>query len=524
MPRFSSVFCSLINASVVLIPNFCHACNFERCGYDVPVNTAFILGDGRFQLLPGRRRTQRTDYVRQSELLSHRNDNDDHPVQNRRACLESLTLEACAILVNSQAASAKIGYHYSESKVSNLPSTSSSRPDTNDEIPSVNITLPLEPASGGTFCVRLTVFASSDGSTSSTGESLGDPLRVYRAIVDSGSPYLVLPYSGPKQSKKINKINALFASNPKADDAVLLSSSNYAPTEEIYGAVKGQIDWKLARYIFRDPRLQTIPNGNENHMEEAVVGVLDDALTNEATGGGMVEPYALLGLIRNSNMNADRRRFPQPRPTFLEQEAISAESGEYQIKSFSINGPLRELTLSTQSLIPATAPAMSLVDLRTYGDFVEHYSVFAESVSVNGITVTSQRLKEFTGSNIERPIIAVFDTGLTGCLLTKPFWNEVVNFVRAESDRVDSDDAKPHAEFRSVSLSVKATQKQQKNSNSLLQTIKSTEEDGRFYVQPIDLDWFDDEQNSPHVIVLGQTFLSKGALTIDIDKRIATFI
>ena len=53
--------------------------------------------------------------------------------------------------------------------------------------------------------------------------------------------------------------------------------------------------------------------------------------------------------------------------------------------------------------------------------------------------------------------------------------------------------------------------------------MSSREEDRRFYVQPIDLDWFDGEQYSPYVIVLGQTFLARGALTIDMNERMATF-
>ena len=52
----------------------------------------------------------------------------------------------------------------------------------------------------------------------------------------------------------------------------------------------------------------------------------------------------------------------------------------------------------------------------------------------------------------------------------------------------------------------------------------SVQNDARFYVQPIDLDWFDNLQYSPYIVVLGQTFLSKGKLSIDINKRRATFI
>ena len=52
----------------------------------------------------------------------------------------------------------------------------------------------------------------------------------------------------------------------------------------------------------------------------------------------------------------------------------------------------------------------------------------------------------------------------------------------------------------------------------------NVEDDPRkFYVDPIDLDWFDDETTAPYVIILGQTFLSQGALTIDLDKRLLTF-
>ena len=400
----------------------------------------------------------------------------------------------------------------------------------------ITVTLPLEPASGGTFCVRCRVLPFEEVSLLGGRSRLA--FRLFRAIVDTGSPYLVFPSSDADNNEKgiLPWIGAALASDSTRNmkDSIWSSRSAYTPTEEIYGSVKGQIDWKFARYAFRDPLLQVQSNCNPESQRPSiscqdtanaagVVGVLDNALTNEATGGGVIEPYALLGLIRNHNSNADRNRFPDPRPSFLEQECLSignndntAGNRDYRIRSFTINGPLRELTLSTQSLIPAAEPILPLVDLRIYGDFVDHYAVLVDSISFDGFSLTSRSLKRFGGYSIERPIVAVFDTGLTSCLLIKPFWDVLQQYLGAQSAIVD--------EIKSVSLSCRELGRGETRRNVRACKISgSFDADPRFYVKPIELDWFDDEQFSPHVIVLGQTFLSQGALTIDLDERIATF-
>jgi len=354
------------------------------------------------------------------------------------------------------------------------------------------ITLPLEPASGGTFCVRCTVFGISDNS-----------FQVYRTIVDTGSPYLVLPFAGNGSGRRRRFTQV------KDDDALLLSPSDYQSTSEIYGAVTGQIDWKLASYSFRDPRLQIRQYSSQEITSAGVLGVLDEALTNEATGGGTIQPYGLLGLIQNSNPDADRTRFPDPRPTFFEQECIVVEndvgSGRTEtkrIKSFCMNAPLQELSFSTESLIQDQSNSMQLFDLRTYGDFVDHYAVKVKSISFDGL--------ELSTKGIKRPIVAVFDSGLTGCLLIRPFWDFVQKYY--------TDNTTDTRDFRSVSIAVKEV-------GGAVCNIKSSFEDDQrlFYVNSIDLDWFDDEATAPYVIILGQTFLSQGSLTIDMDQRLATF-
>ena len=490
----------------------------------------------------------------------NRHEKGDAPIlssvlTNRRACIASIT-SGTSVIVAASSDHAKASDDNSNSIIAPMMGADL---EERDDSP-VTISLPLEPASGGTFCVRCTVFDSNDGSSVvSSASDYASNFRIYRAIVDTGSPYLVLPSSGIEtesitKSSRLPSFSLIDAfryfgfSFLEEEKSLSLSNSEYPPTQEIYGSVKGQIDWKMAQYSFRDPRLNVSTNTNINGLlnqsaspsaqtSAGVVGVLDDVLTNEATGGGIMEPFALLGLIRNSNQNADKIRFPDPRPTFFEQECITndidSKGHELKVQSFSLNGPLRELSLSTGSLIPDSASAMPLVDLRPYGDFVDHYAVLLDSVSFDGVSVSSRQLKEFSGDSIERPIVAVFDTGLTGCLLIRPFWDAVQKVMREKHNIMDEDGKVSIHEFQSVSVSVHELTTQQtrskidrtdKNDVSICKIESSSETNPRlFYVNPIDLDWFDNGQSSPYVIVLGQAFLSTGLLTIDMNKRFATF-
>ena len=454
------------------------------------------------------------------------------PLPDRRAFIASLTFGSG--LINAGDVVYGKDLDLLSTLTSSSPKHDNLQSDRMKDTTPITITLPLEPSSGNTFCVRV-IFTENDTATNESQRFGGrvsnteDSLRVYRAIVDTGSPYLVLPSSSEYDNDNprgiLRWIKSASASAEMGSSFRLLSSSEYPPTEEIYGAVKGQINWKLGRYMFRDSRLQITSSSDMYNAGIGVLGVLDDALTNEATGGGRFKPYALLGLIRNSNPNADRSRFPEPRPSFLEQEYISSDddgdkdttiSKQQYITSFSINSPSRELTLSTQSLIPASVSFMPLVDLRTVGDFVDHYAVVVKSISFDDVSVSSQSLQAFTGG-IVRPIVAVFDTGLTGCLLIRSFSNVLQKYLASKS-------AASIDEITSVSLNIKEGHTHKQTIETSTCKIKSSvEDDSRFYVEPIDLDWFDDDIFSPYIIVLGQTFLSQGTLTIDIDDRIATF-
>lgn len=449
------------------------------------------------------------------------------------------------------------------------------------------VLLPLEPCGGGAVCVRFTV-AGAESSSSSPSQKIPTPslpFRVYRAIVDTGSPYLVIPDGdddgfdvyvdadsgiGNPFIRWIQSFleNNVFHGN---DDNLLPSSlvledSKYVPTEEIYGSQLGTILWKKSQIQFRDPQLVTKRNPEESDFDKLVFGVMDPALTRESGG-------ALLGLVKNSNISSEK---VQLRPTFLDQEQIRVMSSykrmkindngnndgndneanldeylELPISSFTLDAPGRKLILSSRSLLPSPIhpsyfDIIPLVDLRPLGDFVEHYACYVEHLVLNGVNV-------YLSPSNKRKIVAVFDSGLTGCLLNQPLWDELLKKENAsnldnkdnnnESNEVIQVDPNEINTLEVQILSYAEMEKQQYQNkikqpsgkqNKILDgktmesrplvSIASGKSTSRlFYVAPISLDWFDDETTAPYVVVLGQTFLEKGQLTVDIENRRALF-
>ena len=325
-------------------------------------------------------------------------------------------------------------------------------PPTSEAMEIWTVKLPVENCAGGSYCVRIRV----DGAKRTR--------RIYRAAVDTGSPYLVL--SGDR--------DILYESVRPFQ----LSESPFPSTEEIYGSGSGVLDWKQAKVTFRStPRLST--------RGETLLAMMDGQLDVEAGG-------SLLGLVKHPNPPRQKEFY---RPTWLQQ--LKFQDGS-DVRSFSIDQ--ESLTLSNQSLLISRVPRIPLVDLRPLGGFIEHYCFTVKELNLDGVSVTSSRLGG-------RPILAVLDTGLTGCLVTQEFWDamtEELNIdprkIRLAKVRADDDTQRSIVEIASG-----------RGFNSM------------FYVAPIYLDWFYDEQKAPSVVVLGQTFLSQGKLTVDIEGRLATF-
>ena len=357
------------------------------------------------------------------------------------------------------------------------------------------VTLPLEYCKGGVSCVRLTVYEGQQQQQIDDHLPSAPPrYRIYRVIVDTGSPYLVL--SSSKQDIIFSTEEEEPWYNKKNSDNLFFrfSDSEYSPTSEIYGSQLGKIDWKRVSISFRF----------QSKTQPVVLGLMDNVLTEESGG-------SLLGLIRYNNPKPSSK--VEKRPTFLEQQSILQNNHDNKktISSFRLDYPNKKLTLSsTNNLILQTNKnnRFPLIDLRKYGDFVDHYACVVKEIIIptknnNNVSINSRMLQPKKGT---RPLVAVFDTGLTGCLFIKSLWDRLVEL-----------NINP-AEWDSLQLDIPTT----KTKN--IQTISSSKSTNPFfYIAPISLDWFDDETTEPFVIVLGQTFLSQGALTIDMDYRIATF-
>lgn len=349
------------------------------------------------------------------------------------------------------------------------------------------------------------------------------------------------------------RISTLLVSPPVTQDLgaapYQLEPSIYLPPEEIYGSQKGIISWRQSSISFRDNRLT--PFINDSHdVGKVVLGVLDRTLTLESGG-------PLLGLVKRSNLQSNK---VQVRPTFLEQVGIvsanslrheppshgdqNANSSIGSISCFQIDSPNRTLTFLTRprngskpsSLIPESAKnVLPMVDLRPLGDFVEHYAcrvskVIIESAKLKYPKVITPPKSLASGTRQVRDIVAVlFDTGLTGCCLTTELWNFLKSPALDTKD--ESNEGLDPKTITSVRVFIQVFPKElnknlaPKGTNEDLFEIQSNEQCNPFFdVSPISLDWFDDESISPHVIVLGQTFLIQGSLTIDIDDRKLTFV
>ena len=436
---------------------------------------------------------------------------------------------------------------------SSFPSPGQSLVPAGDE--GIQVELPMEASSGGTCSVRLTLMGRETTLGAGRKKYNGGqgirvvPYQVIRMVVDTGSPYLVVADggsgggnscviasgfipAGDAASYQNNLYDALLSSFSEDDDEDAMNnsfefeSSEYPPTEEIYGSQAGQTAWKSTGAKFRDPRLVSAsPSGR------VILGVLDEALVAESGG-------PLLGLVKRSNAISTKI---QRRPTFLEQIMIASPDGPAKLSevlSFQLNYPNKSLTLSTQSMISSAdaSSTFDLIDLRPLGDFVEHYACRVEEVVFDGVAYNSQTLssregakRKGVGRRKKRDIVAVFDSGLSGCLLIKPFYDRLVEVEGLDPSKFASVEVriKPRARERGGNKKVgssKRSRTQGESSDAPLCTISSSKDSNRlFYVDPISLDWFDEEESAPFVIVLGQTFLSQGCLTCDIDDRRAAF-
>lgn len=278
----------------------------------------------------------------------------------------------------------------------------------------------------------------------------------YYAIIDTGSPFLTAP---PEISRY-------------SQDA----SPRFPPTQEQYGEAVGGVQWRSLANV---EILST--NYEQPLMIPKIIAGLPESNVVDGTGG------IFLGLIgRDDN-----------RPSFLPQCGYT---------SFLLDYPRRRLTLSGDSTIPmedtgVDSPLLDLFDLSPYGKKVYHYGVQAESFTV----LSDKAKKAIPISSLKRPVIAVIDSGLTGCIFSDSLQNELVKEGLVGRDYLKQVDG------LQISLPMRTMTGMQSDKVQVLSSKPDY-----WNLSSFKLPWFEDDDTvHPHIIVMGATFLSESRIFID---------
>eukprot|EP00968_Pinguiococcus_pyrenoidosus_P010885 scaffold870_cov268-Pinguiococcus_pyrenoidosus.AAC.87 len=252
---------------------------------------------------------------------------------------------------------------------------------------------------------------------------VGDDLRPgFRAIVDTGSPFLAVPggcssYWGcfdPEARTGRRK------ERPPANQANARQStkdSGLADTVEQFVGGEGIVAWRQGIITLLDTeplrgRQKAAPELNPLHIrcgrpsgsgaqpgDDIIFALFDPKLINSRMGGG---GGVFFGLVKYTGEGI--------RPSLLSQTNVVAFQLRLDTTPVMRNAdPDLTLTLSTAPLIPARQRqhVLPLVDLRPYGDTVQHYAARVEYLEINDVVVP-----------LTQPTFALFDSGTTGVLLS----------------------------------------------------------------------------------------------------------
>lgn len=216
------------------------------------------------------------------------------------------------------------------------------------------IDIPLE-WFDGTLCMRYEV----------SNPTADQPLNkaIYRGIVDTGSPFLIVPSVFSRE----------WGGNPSPIQYI---QSGFEPTVEIFGGQDYDTNWDIG-----DVRL-------------ASTAVVRNLIFASVGSDVLLPPGGVfVGLIKYKQKRI--------RPTFLEQLGYS---------SFRIDAKRGNMRLAKRAMLPKypQCDAIPLLDLRPIGDPVNHYATRVADLFINGRPVRQSA-----------NTYAVFDTGTTGCAISE---------------------------------------------------------------------------------------------------------
>mmetsp|Transcript_16724 Transcript_16724/g.23595 ORF Transcript_16724/g.23595 Transcript_16724/m.23595 type:complete len:414 (+) Transcript_16724:43-1284(+) len=267
----------------------------------------------------------------------------------------------------------------------------------------------------------------------------------FGAILDTGSPFLMIPSYCDETKWGCYK--------PEKS-----SPSGLEPTYEQFDNNEGEVEWRTAPFSFVNA------TGSMIGPSQMIFGVLSESLM-DGPGG------VFFGLVRDT----DKRI----RPSFL---------GQTPVRSFEIDlaSTRKMLTLTTTSLINGDYIPLVKDLNRRYGDPTIHYTARANSIRANGTPLGKDG----------KPIYVIFDTGVTGMVVSQELFDERYAVARAQRERnlwgkVD------------VSFTTKSGKTVSMEATKPLTTPFG------------EVPW---KGFNAHLVVVGLSFLDGNKMTVDIDK------
>ena len=277
----------------------------------------------------------------------------------------------------------------------------------------------------------------------------------YLAVVDTGSPFLTAPMNAFEKTEPLSR--ATKKTKKTKRDSSDMNDSESSVSYEQYGTTIGSVEWRKAPYV------TLIGNGEVENIQNEPVIIQDQndvvlgipsAEVVEETGGiflGLMTvdsarptPLQQLGydaFIMRFRENLDEKRGV----VWAKTDAIDSES---QAKLILWDGKYGDATNgkqpTTNSLIDRFDPSsMKLFDFTSYGPNIHHYGVLCDRFEcrwdgddeidlisfdcsfANGTNSCAPTRAAMPGISLSRPLVAVFDTGLSGCIFSDTLWEEI---------------------------------------------------------------------------------------------------
>ncbi len=287
----------------------------------------------------------------------------------------------------------------------------------------------------------------------------------YLAVVDTGSPFLTAPMGALSKTQDI-LVTTLAKNKMKR---IRQHVSNSAETEmnvsyEQYGTTIGSVQWRKASYVtlIGGGNTENIQTTSKTEIEpiviqdqtDVVLGIPSDEVVAETGGiflGLMTVDAARPTPLQQFGYDAFAMRFrdnesPKDKNRRIPKTKKSTTS-DPQATLVLWSGKQNDATNENRAIVPPSLIdrfdpySMKLFDLTPYGPNLHHYGVLCErfecwwdgneefnalsfNCDVDGDSNSCTSTQE-TGITLSRPLVAVFDTGLSGCIFSDTLWEEI---------------------------------------------------------------------------------------------------